>query len=403
MKTLNSIKVALIVISSLGFLTDFTFGQVEKDGSFRDTGTDLDNYFTGIISQYNFVALGACLIKEDKIIWSGTYGYADREIKKAVKTDDIFHLASLSKTVTATALMQLYEEGLFQLDDDISNYIPVKVRNPNYPDKPISIRMLLTHTGGFADVMPTGNKLSLGVAGDCDIPLSEFIKNLFIPGGLYYSEDLFSKDEPGSKYGYSNIAFSLIGYLVEILSGQDFSEYCKENIFIPLDMKNTGWFLRDIDTSRLIWGYGYQGNLDSISEYSKGGRFGLPGYPEGMLRSTMEDFSHFISAFMNGGIYRNYQMLKSETVILMLSPQGVKNIPSRSYPIIDIGLTWLMMDVEGTRLYTMNGFSGKIFASAYFSEKDKTALIFFYTGITIKSMVASFEITRTLYNALKEI
>jgi CubicO group peptidase (beta-lactamase class C family) len=300
MKTIKFLEIALLVISTC-FSAFPVFGQNVIDRSIHINGTDLDNYFNNIILQYNFVSLGACLIKDDKIIWNGAYGYADRELKKQLKTDDIFHLASLSKTITATALMQLYEKELFNLDDDISTYIPVKVRNPNFPEKPISVRMLLTHTGGFADVMSTGNKLSLGTAGDCEIPLSVFIKELFTPGGKYYSEDLFSKDEPGTKYSYSNISFSLIGYLVEVLSGQDFSEYCKKNIFIPLEMKNTGWFLRDIDTSRLIWGYGYHGNFDSTAEYSKGGRFGIPGYPEGLLRSTLEDLLHFISAFMNEG------------------------------------------------------------------------------------------------------
>lgn len=299
--------------------------------------------------------------------------------------------------------MQLYEKRLFKLDDDVSNYLPFKVRNPNFPDKPITFRMLLTHTGGFEDVTSTGNKLSLGVRGDSKIPLEEFVEGLFTPGSKYYSTDYFSKNEPGTKYGYSNIAFSLIGYLVERIVKKDFSEYCKENIFKPLGMKDTGWHLSDLDTNRIVFGYGFPSSNDNTASYKKIRHFGLPGYPEGMLRTTIHDFANFLIAFMNNGSYKDYQLLKPETVDLMLTPQGIKNIPSRSFRIVDIGLTWLINDVEGDQLYSMNGFSGSIFTNAYFSRKDKSGMIYFYTGISMKNMSAMIDITKELNQSLKRI
>ncbi|MGE5621083.1 MAG: serine hydrolase domain-containing protein [archaeon] len=396
-----AIQTALKVLSAITLMTGSIFSQ-DNSNSVQQIAGDLDSYFTSTLASQNYVGLGACLIKDGRVIWENSYGYRDRENKIQLRTDDIYQLASLSKTVTATALMQLYENGLFRLDDDVNNYIPIKVRNPNFPDKPITFRMLLTHTASFSDLLPAGNKISLGVRGDSPIPFGEFVEELFTPGGRYYAKDYFSINEPGTKYEYSNIAFSLIGYLVEKLTKKDFSEYCKERIFRPLEMNNTGWHLRDLDTSRIVFGYGFPDNENSAS-YKKVRHFGVPGYPEGMLRTTMQDMANFLLAFINGGRFKSQQLLKPETVELMLNPQGIKNIPTRSFKITDIGLTWLIFEVEGEQLYSMNGFSGSIFTNAYFSPKDRTGIIYYFTGITMKNMPASIEMTRKLFNSLKMV
>lgn len=401
MKTKHAVLVMSAILFSLTFQA-LIFGQGKIDVNSPADGHGLDTFFANTVSSQNYVGLGACIAKGDKIIWEGAYGYADLEEKKPLREDNIFQLASLSKVVTATALMQLYEKGLFRLDDDVNLYIPVKVRNPNFPDKPITFRMLMTHTAGFDDVLPNGNKISLGTKGDSPILLSDFVEGLFTPGGKYYSNDYFSKNQPGTKYGYSNIAFSLIGYIVEKITGKDFSEYCNEAIFRPLEMNNTNWHLKGLDTGRVVLGYGFP-HGGSITSYQRVEPFGTPGYPEGMLRTTMQDFAKFLSVFINGGRYKDYQALKPETVELMLSPQGIINIPSRSFPVKDIGLSWLIFDVDGDELYSMNGFSGSIFTNALFSTKDNSIILYYYTGITMKNMQGSFDITRKLKAASKNI
>lgn len=362
-------------------------------------GAGLDSLFNRMLSSQNYVALGACLIKEDRVIWQGACGYADREKEKLLSNSSIFQLASLSKTVTAAALLQLYEKGLFRLDDDVNKYIPIKVRNPYFPEKPITFRMLLTHTGGFEDVAPDRNKIDLGTWGDSPIAFNDFVEGLFTPGGKYYSVDYFGRSEPGTKYGYSNIAYSLIGYIVEKLTKKDFADYCRENIFMPLGMHDTGWHLKGLDTGRIVIGYGFP---KEDGTYKRIGHFGVPGYPEGMLRTTIDDYSKFLICFINKGSYRNIEILKPETVELMLKGQSVAGIPSRSFPVKDIGLCWIIMEVDGEEFYSMNGFSGSIFTNAFFSPENKTAFLYYYTGITMKNMQGSFEITRRLKDALKK-
>ncbi len=369
----------------------------------QTAGNDLDTYFQTVVSKNKHVGMGACLIKDGAITWEGYYGYSNLEEKKPLTRDTIFHLASLSKTMTATALMLVHEKGLFQLDDDVNGYLPFKVRNPNFPDTPITFRMLLTHRSGFADVGPASNKFGslfhMGVRGDSPIPLSEFVPNVFTPGGKYYAAELFSTSEPGTKHEYSNIAYSLIGYLVERITGQDFAEFCKENIFTPLEMRDTGWHLSDLDTTRVIYTY-IIAPADTLS-YRTVRPFGLPGYPEGMLRTTTRDFANFLTMYMNRGPFKGRQVLKPETVDLLLHPQGLSNVPSRSFPVKDLGLTWIINDVDGEPLYAMNGFSGSIFANAYFSMKDKFAIIYYATGISMQNMAGMNDVTRKLRGAVR--
>lgn len=409
MKTKASI-IFILVYVSLFFISNITSGQEKKEDNNPDyyISNELDSYFNNLIKTQQYVAFGAALIKCNKFVWEGYYGYSDLEKKSPLGRENIFPLMSLSKTLTTFALMTLYEEGLFNLDDDINNYIPVKVRNPNFPEIPITFRMLLTHTASFEDVLSTGLKVPKNVErprsslGDSKMTLEEYILGLLSPEGKYYSTEYFSQNNPGTKYSYSNIAFALIGYLVVKIAREDFSKYCKEKIFDPLEMKNTSWHLRGIDTGKVIFGYSFSPE-DSIPNYRKVEHFGEPGYPAGMLRTTMDDFAKFICVIMNNGRYNNNQLLKPETIDLMLSPQKVKDIPSRSFKAIDIGLCWLINEVENTELYDMNGFSGSCFANAYFSNKDRTAMIYYFTGINMKNMAAIPEITLKLYHALKSI
>lgn len=406
------IKILLIILSVAIFIVSLNVTsaqEIKKDNFPANTlGGELDDFFKSLLKTQNYVGLGACLKKEDKIVWDGYYGYSALEKKTPLGSENIFPLMSVSKTVTTFALMTLFEKGLFNLDDDINNYLPVKVRNPNFPEIPITFRMLLTHTASFEDVLSTGLKIpkTVGIpqssSGDSKMRLEEYILGILSPEGKYYSTEYFSQNKPGTKYSYSNIAFALIGYLVENITREDFSKYCKEKIFDPLEMKNTSWHLRGLDTSKVIFGYSFSPQ-DSIPNYKKIEHFGEPGYPTGMLRTTMEDFTKFISVIINNGRYKNIQLLKPETIELMLSRQKVKDIPSRNFKAIDISLCWLINEVENTELYTMNGFGPGAFANVYFSNKNRTAIIYYFTGINMKNMAAVPEITLKLFHALKPI
>jgi len=407
MKSVQSFKILGFLFITISFAI-FAIGQnaAYAQNNNSDKSVELDNFFSSIIKAHKFVGLGACLIRDGEIIWDGYYGYANLEAKTALSRNNIFPLASLSKTVTAFALMTLYEEGRFKLDDDVSNYLTFKFRNPRFPEIPITFRMLLTHTSSLEDVTPTGLKVPKNVGrptsskGDSPMLLDEYISGLLIPGGKYYSEDYFGTFAPGTKYSYSNIAYSLLGYLVQVISRQDFALYCKAHIFNPLELKDTAWHLRDLDSSRVIYGYSFAPS-DTIPNYRRTGHFGEPGYPAGMIRTTMADFSRFIGVITNKGKYGSNQILSPQTIEVLLSPQHISPIPSRSFPVKDMSLSWQIIDLEGSELYTMNGFSVSVFTNAYYNRINGSGIIYYFTGINMKNMAAMPEISRRLYQTLQ--
>ena len=103
-----------------------------------------DQKITFFMQLARFPSLSTCIIKDDQVIWSQGYGFYDLENQKKATPHTIYLIASITKTIVGTALMQLYEQGFFKLDDDVSNYLPFTLRNPNFPDNPITFRMLLS-------------------------------------------------------------------------------------------------------------------------------------------------------------------------------------------------------------------------------------------------------------------
>jgi len=131
----------------------------------------LDDFILTQMNQNHIPGLSACIIKRGAVVWRGNYGMANFTNNIPVSSTTVFMLASVAKTVTATALMQVYENGGYQLDDSINAHLPFAVRNPNHPDTPITFRMLLTHTSAIRDnwdVMPY-------VEGDPTIPLGRYL------------------------------------------------------------------------------------------------------------------------------------------------------------------------------------------------------------------------------------
>ena len=256
-------------------------------------------------------SIAAAIIKDNQVVWQNTFGFEDTATRTPPTENTIYLLASISKTITAVAVMQLYERGLLDLDEDIGEYLPFEIRNPHFPDVPITTRMLLTHTAGLA--WPTNDEnpdFNDTYPGDDAPPLYPWIQDYLTPGGAHYLTSTWKNTRPGQQVQYSNVGGALLGYIVESITGQDFGEFCKENIFEPLEMFDSGFRLRDVDQTRLATLY-HDGEV--INQYS------VIHYPAGMVRSSLEELSHFLIAIVNGGVYHNTRILEEGTVDEMLS------------------------------------------------------------------------------------
>lgn len=302
--------------------------------------------------------LSAAVVREGTIVSTPVAGIADVTRNQAVTRDTVFTWASVSKIVTATALMQLFEEGKFGLDDDVGEYVGFPVRAPSCPQVPVTFRQLLTHTSAIRD---SALYDSLYVEGDSPIPLGEFVRAYLVPGGRYYHRKRnFRSRCPGTVYEYSNIGAGLIGHLVEVLSGVPFERYVTDHIFGPLGMSDTSFRLTDLDLSMIALPDG-TGPLQ-----------GFPTFPDGTLRSSPSNLAKLLIAYMQEGCYRGRQILRPETVGEMLSNQTQLDSSQ--------GLIW---HTETFSKITMWGHAGDdpgISSNMFFDPLSKTGVLLVANG-----------------------
>lgn len=259
-------------------------------------------------------SMSACIVKNGSVVWAKAYGHSNAYLRKKATTDTIYLLSSNSKPVIATALLQLYDKGLFDLDDNVSEYLPFDLKNPNYPDVNITFRMLLSHRASIYDVILYEDKLD-SLKSNWPIPKDFYpwIKDILVPGGNSYDPKVWYNHLPGTKACYSSLGYVVISYLVERISNQSVEDYCQQNIFEPLDMKNTSYHPENLDEKNMAMPYfKHLGIYIPISHLDYGCLAGMGG-----LRTTTMDLSHFLIAHMNNGTYNEVRILKNETIKIM--------------------------------------------------------------------------------------
>lgn len=294
------------------------------------TLAEFEEYLEDEMDIQNIPAMSILLFRADEVLYETQAGRANVEQNTPLAADHAFLLASISKVITATALLQLYEDDLFTLDEPINTYLPFNVSVPGQ-NTPITFRMLLTHTSGIADGSALDDQYYYGQ--DSPVALGDFLEDYLVPGGAFYqASDNFYDFEPGTEHEYSNIGSALIGLLVEQISGTDFNTYCKEQIFQPLGMAHTFWRLDEALQSgtTIVQPYDYANNrLEAIPHYT------FTDYPNGGLRSTGRDLLTFLGIFLNDG----EQLLQPATTQAIITPQ---------IPQIDdeVGLHMFLMDSQ---------------------------------------------------------
>jgi CubicO group peptidase (beta-lactamase class C family) len=273
--------------------------------------SDFDAEISKEMSSYQIPSLSACIIKNDEIVWTKYYGNS-AVINSLPDSESIYSVASVSKTIIVTAAMQLFEQNLIDLDSDINNYLPISIRNPHYPYKKVTVRMLLTHTSGLA--WPVNDYEVPGFYDyyplDSAPTLNEWIPQYVLPGGSHYVNAVWKNTVPGERELYSNIGTAVLAYIVEIISETVFNTYCSQNIFIPLEMDNTSYAYADLDMDKVV--KKYWENYQLIQPYRQ------LSYPTHSLKTTMEDYSHLLIAYMNGGIYYGTRILQESTINTIL-------------------------------------------------------------------------------------
>jgi CubicO group peptidase (beta-lactamase class C family) len=335
------------ILQFLLFTTSTLFGQTAtthispplRDGIAESVGISserlkrLDAFLQKSIDQKEIPGAVAIICRNGTIVYHKAFGSADNTTGRAMKTDDIFRIASMSKAVTSTAVMMLWEEGLFQLDDPISKYIP-EFKNPTvldslnmadmtYTTKPagkdITIRHLLTHTSGLGYGVIDGDprfKAIYKKAGIVDLFTTEPVK---IGDNIKKLAKLPLHHVPGEKYVYSE-GLDVLGYFIEVISGMPFDVYLKTHIFDPLSMNDTYFYLPDTKANRLVKIQTKTGdNWTSFKD-----DFYDPDYPiKGSkaffsggagLSSTAKDYATFLQMYLNHGELNGKRLLSRKTI-----------------------------------------------------------------------------------------
>lgn len=271
-----------------------------------------DEAMNNILHSHNAVGLSVAVVKDNQLVYTGSFGYKNLQDSSLITTDDIFRIASISKSFTATAIMQLLEAGKFSLDDDVSVAMGLPVRNPNFPDTPITYRMLLSHTSSLSDKM------------------GYFTFDVLDPEKTADYAKVYNDYIPGSDYEYCNLGFNMLGALVEIHSGERFDQYIKTHILEPLQL-NGGFNVDDLDRSLLVSLYEYEnGNfVHSPDAYESRaallnnyqlGRSTTVFSPTGGMKIVPKDLAKHMLVQMNKGIGNGVKILSPESVIAMQTP-----------------------------------------------------------------------------------
>jgi CubicO group peptidase (beta-lactamase class C family) len=301
-------------------------------------------------------SFAAGIVANGELIWNRGWGGSSGET--------IYAINSMTKTFTATSVLQLYERGLIGLDDDVNEHLPFTLRHPDYPDTPITIRMLLTHCSGlnhrtdnFDDYTLTEEFLDMMVKFGIrpvnktlhDVPREEFFGELVDPDGEFYSLDIWTSNEPGTRYSYSNIGFDILTLIVESVTSREYPDYLRENVLDPLGMTSTVFSIHDFpERQAMPHERLYGALLKTMMELPLYGRtmFGAGG-----LRSTVKDISRFMIVLTNDGAHGNYQMLQPETVALMKSVQAEVPLGQGDALQIGSGLGLSLLDDEPVRYW----------------------------------------------------
>jgi CubicO group peptidase (beta-lactamase class C family) len=261
----------------------------------------------------NHTIAGAVMLVADKdnVLSLDTVGYADVAAKKPMQPDNLFWIASMTKPVTATAMLMLQDEGKLSVDDLVAKYLPELANLKTADGKPakLTLRHLLTHTSGMGEVTPQESRTAR--------KLADLIS-------CYANRPL--QFEPGTKWQYCQSGINSLGRIVEVVSGQSFPEFLQKRIFDPLRMKDTTFYPTKEQMARLAKSYKEaDGKLEEVTIFILDGHdpAARDRYPaaNGGLFSTAQDYIHFCQMLLNLGSFGGRQYLKPESVKLMSTIQ----------------------------------------------------------------------------------
>lgn len=274
----------------------------------------IDKGIENIMKDLDAISLGVAVVKGNQIIYKNSWGLKDIESNTPLAEDDLFRIASISKSFTATSILQLAERGMIDLNADVSDLVGFKVRNPNYPEVRITPYMLLSHTSSLRDTYGYSNMDILNPDKN-----QEWYKS-------------YCDYRPGTRYRYCNFNYNTLGTILERVSGIRFDQYIADNILTPLGVGYGGYWVESLDRSKFVTLYvkdstgkwqpqpeAYEPRTEQIANYIMG--YSAPVFsPTGGLKLNPVGLAKVMQMHMGLGTSpEGVRILSAESSLLMQS------------------------------------------------------------------------------------
>lgn len=377
--------------------------------------------------KHDLLGSSLVLFNDEHIIAESHFGKSNYPRKIATNTQTLYRVASISKLVTAIAMMQLIEKNVCSLDKDISQILGYSVQNPYYPQNPISVRMLLSHTSGIIDSKSYSQFIS-STTNEKPIPnLCEILNK----EGIYYSELTYSPHKPGTYFQYSNINYVIVATIIEKITRERFDHYCQKKIFNILGIKasfnpqaikninNVAVLYRKKDGQWVPQMDNFKGKrpkLQNLSGYIAGTNAGRLG-PQGSLRSSAKDIAKIMISLNTNQQKQSKVLLRKSTVDTMYSSQWIEqNSNGNNYKGLfrnwGLGIHRLTgipnADIALPNSRLMLGHCGEAYgliSAAYYDPERKIGFVFITNGVGQSLMqsnkTAFYTVEEDIFNAVE--
>jgi CubicO group peptidase (beta-lactamase class C family) len=320
-----------------------------------------------IFKEEKVVGLSVAVVKDNKIIYTNSFGSSNLETGAPLTNKNIFRIASISKSFSATSIMQLIEAGKLDLDEDVSNLVGFPIRHPKYPETIITLRLLMSHLSSIND--------SEGY----------FSLDYINPAKNPNWQKCYNDYEPGKGYQYCNLNFNMIGTIIERTSGERFDQYVKHHILDPLGLYG-GYCIDSLDKSRFATIYDY--NVDSakfiispnayaarseeIANYTMG--YSTPIFsPTGGMKISATDLAKYMTMHMNYGRYKEGRIITKKSSKLMQTALSIEE----NYGFALENTTKM---VDGIQLVGHTGSAYGLFSAMFFDPKKKYGIVVISNG-----------------------
>ena len=362
----------LLILFSIG-----SSAQVEK----------AEQEIQAIMKKYDAIGVSVAVVKDNKLIYTHAFGTKNLESQTPLAETDLFRIASISKSFSATAIMQLVEQGKLRLNDDFSDLVGFKVRNPAFPETVITLKMVLSHTSSIND---SQGYFNLDVINPAKNP--DWAK-------------CYNKYQPGKGYEYCNLNFNMVGAIIEKESGERFDQYVKHHILDPLGLYG-GYCVDSLDSTRFVTLYEYDAATKSftaspaaynprreeIKNYVMG--YSTPIFsPTGGMKISAPDLAKYMTMHMNMGKYNGGRVISKKSAKIMQTQVTTED--GYGLAIRSVGNL-----IPGKSLKGHTGSAYGLYSSMFFHPKEKFGFVVITNGANPVESNGFVNLTAEVINSL---